>query len=105
VAGGNNTILCKVNWCSSNSFSFDVKPGETVYLKVSSGMKYFWPVYSIFLVAIVARLVFRIKMDQQLNMIASGIVIAAALYFFYYLTFGRKQYLKVEKDEDNIFAK
>jgi hypothetical protein len=38
---GTNVITCKVNWCSSNDFSFDVKPGETVYLKVASGMKYF----------------------------------------------------------------
>jgi hypothetical protein len=104
VPGGNNVITCKVNWCSSNAFAIDIKSGETVYLKVASGMKYFWAVYIPFVVVIIGRFLFKSQITPAVNIaigIISGIVM---LYFLYYITIGRKQYLKIEKDIKNIFA-
>jgi len=104
VPGGNHTIACKVNWCSSNNYDFEVKPGETVYLNVKSGMKYFWPVYAVFFSTLLVRILYKKKLSEQFNWVISGIMFACALYFLYFITIGRKQYLKVEKDTKNIFA-
>jgi hypothetical protein len=104
VPGGNNMITCKVNWCGSNTFTVDIKPGETVYLKVASGMKYFWAVYIPFVAVILGRLLFKSQITPPIDItiaVISGIVM---LYFLYYITIGRKQYLKVERDSKNIFA-
>ncbi|GAB2822159.1 hypothetical protein [Ferruginibacter profundus] len=105
VPGGANVITCKVNWCSSMPLTVDIKPGETVYLKVASGMKYFWAVYGVFLVALLGRLFLREKMTPEMNMAALAIFLVVIIYFGYYLTLGRKHYLKVEQDVNNIFAK
>ena len=105
VPGGSNEIVCKVNWCSSNTFSFTVNPGKTVYLKVGSGMKYFWIVYTIFFASIVSRVMFKTKITKEVNLIFGAILIICFVYFLYYISLGRKQYLKIEEDENNIFAK
>ena len=103
--GGTNVVVCKVNWCSSNSLSFDIKSGETVYLKVASGIKYFWVVYGFLMLALLGRTLFKRQMTPQLNVVMVSVSIVVMLYFLYYLTIGRKQYLKIEKDTNNIFAK
>ena len=105
VPGGINEIICKINWCSSNSFSVNIKSGETVYLKTGSGIKYFWAVYSIFLIAIIWKGILKFKMTPEMNKILIGVEIILLLYFIYYLTIGRKRYLKIEEDIHNIFAK
>ncbi len=104
VPGGNNKILCKINWCSSNDFSFDIKSGETVYLKVSSGIKYFWPVYILFIVGILWRYFFKEYITKEINWVIGPVYAACLFYIGYYLTFGRKKYLKIEPDTKNIFA-
>lgn len=105
VPGGTNVIVCKVNWCRSNSFSFDVKPGETIYLKVASGMKYFWVAYVLLLLMIVGRNFAKQYMTPEMNIAFIVIAVAVLCYFLFYITIGRDKYLKIEKDKDNIFAK
>ena len=103
--GGTNVVVCKVNWCSSNSLSFDIKPGETVYLKVASGMKYFWIMYALLMATLFGRIFFKQVMTPQIRIAEIAIAAIVVLYFLFYLTIGRKQYLKIEKDTNNIFAK
>ncbi len=49
VEPGVNSVQCKVDWYSSQPFNVDVKEGETNYLRVKSGIKYYW----LFMVAII----------------------------------------------------
>lgn len=105
VPGGTNTIACKVNWCGSNTYSFDVKPGETVYLKVTSGMKYFWFTYAVLMVLLLGRTFFKQLLTPQLNIVFIAVSIFVLAYFLFYLTIGRNKYLVIKEDKDNIFAK
>jgi len=105
VPAGTNSIECKVNWCGSTPLNLDIKPGETIYLKVGSGMKFFWAIYAVFIVAILGRLLLREKMTPEMNIAAMAIFVVVLVYFGYYITFGRKHYLKVEEDVNNVFAK
>ena len=107
VPAGENTITCKVNWCGSNSFVVNVKPGEKAFLKVRSGMKFFWPVYIVLMLTIIARFVTRgnESIRVEFDIVSLFVFIPAALYYLYYITIGRKAYLKIEEDVNNIFAK
>jgi hypothetical protein len=104
LPGGNHSITCKVNWCSSNNCDIEVRPGETVYLTVKSGMKYFWPVYAVFFFVLLLKSLFKKSFPEELDWVRWVVMLACALYSLYYLTFGRKQYLIVEEDTKNIFA-
>ena len=104
ATGGSTEVVCKVNWCSSNSFLVDVKPGETVYLKVASGMKYFWIMYAFLMFTLLGRVIFKKQMTTELSIVMIGIALAVMCYFLFYITIGRKQYLKIVKDDNNIFA-
>ena len=105
VPAGANAIVCKVNWCRSNSFAFDIKAGETIYLKVASGMKYFWVVYFFLLAILFGRTFFKQHLTPELNIAIIAIFVAVLCYFLFYITVGRNKYLKIEKDSNNIFAK
>ncbi len=106
VPAGENTITCKVNWCSSNDYIVSANPGKKIFLKVGSGMKYFWPIYIVLLVTIIARLFTRTDpvLRQNFNIIFLCVLIPVSCYYLYYITIGRNAYLKIEEDVDNIFA-
>ncbi len=106
MPAGPNEITCRVNWCRSNSFMVDVKAGEAVYLKVGSGMKYFWPVYILVLIVLLLRFArFTFTAYQQEVHIASLVILGlACLYYLYYLTIGRNNYLCIGPDTKNVFA-
>ncbi len=107
VPAGENTITCKVNWCSSNDYIVNVQPGKKAFLKVGSGIKYFWPVYIVLLITIIARFFMRTdtELRQKFNLISIFVLIPVVCYFLYYITISRRAYLKIEDDVDNIFAK
>jgi len=105
VPGGTNTIVCKVNWCRSNTFSFNVKAGETVYLKVSSGMKYFWVAYAILMVLLLGRTFIKQHVNFEMNIVVIVISFAVLGYFLFYTVIRRDKYLKIEEDQNSIFAK
>ncbi len=44
---GMHTVQCKLNWLSSLVHTVDLKEGANTYLKVSNGMKYYFPLYII----------------------------------------------------------
>ncbi|MBS1511407.1 MAG: hypothetical protein JST86_11240 [Bacteroidetes bacterium] len=104
VPSGSNTIVCKVDWCGSNVYTFDIKAGETVYLKVKSGMKYFWVAYICLILMIVVTRFLKNEMPFWVQASAIAMGIAVLCYFLYFITFGRNSYLHVGKDEKNIFA-
>lgn len=105
VPAGSNEIHCSINWLSSNSYTADIRPGEVVYLKVVSGIKYFWIAYGITIFFLVGRLFYRDRLKLDGNPIMAILLILVLCYYLYYLTIGRKSYLKIEEDSSSVFAK
>lgn len=106
VKPGTNSIECKLDWCGSRPFVIDIKEGETVYLRVRSGMKLFWLFYIALIVGVIMNVFYRRNPDrpQWVFPVTLILILPALLYLLYYTTIGRKDYLVVEKDTKNIFA-
>lgn len=107
IVAGSHTILCKIDWCSSEVYTIQAKEDDTIYLQVKSGMKYFLPMYIIFLGWLASGLVIKHKREllgdayPWVQWIVLGVPF---LYMLYYFTLGRKKYLVIDKDKTNVFA-
>lgn len=106
VLPGTISVQCKVDWYSSKPFSIDVKEGETAYLRVSSGMKYYWPFFISIIVGVFLVFYYKGKPDKPewVNIVPFFLLIPGVLYSLYYTTIGRKNYLVLQKDSKNVFA-
>ena len=106
VNSGSSTVECKIDWCGSKSFTVDLQKDETAYLKVRSGMKFYF--LFVMLLAVGVFLIFFYRSNpgkpSWVSPASLFLIIPAALYSLYYLTIGRKDYLVVEKDTKNVFA-
>ena len=106
VEPGSATVQCKVDWYSSRLLTVNVQQGETVYLRVRTGMKLYWPF--LIAVAVGAFLIFfyRKNPDRPSWAIPVGLilVIPGLIYSLYYMTIGRKDALIMEKYTKNVFA-
>ena len=105
VPGGSNEIHCTIYWLSSNSYTVDIRPGEVVYLKVGSGIKYFWIAYAITMFFLVGRLFYREQLKLDGSPLMAILLVLVSCYYLYYLTIGRKSYLKIEEDRSSVFVK
>ena len=107
VKPGANSVECKIDWRGSKAFPLNLKEGEISYLRVRNGMRFFYLL--IVIIAIVLFLAFYYKESPErptwLTSINFEVFVLTILYALYYLTIGRKNYLKIEKDTKNIFAK
>ena len=104
---GTHKVQCKLNWCVSREFEVSVQPGETSYLLVKSGLKYFWIFYILLLAGLGYNLYYtfaHIRRPSYVSNLVWILILPAVLYMLYYLTIGRKDYLIVGKDSKNIFA-
>ncbi|MBS1620599.1 MAG: hypothetical protein JST10_11525 [Bacteroidetes bacterium] len=106
VLPGSNTVQCKLGWYSSRPFTLDIKEGETVYLRVRSGMKLYWPLFMLVVAGLVLMFYFRSKTEKPewLMPVSLALIMPAIFYTLYYSIFGRKDYLLLQKDSKNIFA-
>ena len=106
VEPGANSIECKINWCGSRGYSANLQPGETTYLKVNSGMKLYYFFVGVMAVGVFLFVYYRDNPDKPswATPVSLVALFSAALYSLYYVTFGRKDYLLVEKDTKNVFA-
>ncbi len=78
---------------------------ENKFLLARNGMKYFWLFYILFILGLLSKILSRqlhlasdVVLEYQMIFFAPFI-----LYFLYYLTIGRKKYLILEEDHENIF--
>lgn len=102
-----HSIECKVDWCFSNRYELQANDGEMVYLQVKSGMKAFWLLYVVLIIFLVSSFLMpQVWKDlgEKGEWIRRAIVLIPIVYMGYYLTIGRRQYLKLEKDTSNVFA-
>ena len=90
---GRHMVNAKIDWCSSPEVIVEVSNGETVCLKVG-GFKYGQFLMRIGRIFIVLDLVLMIFFDfYWLNIFAVPVL----FLLLYYVTWGRKKYLQLEK--------
>ena len=106
VEPGNNSVECKVDWYRSRPFTMTLKEGETAYLRVKGAMKWYIPLVLLMAVGVFLIFYYRRNPDKPdwVFPVSLALIIPALLYSLYYITFGRKDYLVLEKDTNNIFA-
>jgi hypothetical protein len=106
VEPGMHTVQCSISWFKSLKLTAQVKDGETKFLVVRSGMKYYTVGYISLLVALVPGLLMRLAGIPQpsfFSWLQPALILPFLLYIVYYFSFGRKKYLLLEEDGDNIF--
>ena len=106
VDPGVHTIQCKIDWCSSPELHVEVKEGETKFLKAGSGMKYYTVGYIFLILSLGYGPILKlmgIARPENLSVIRVLIFVPFLLYMTYYLSLGRKKYISLEEDKDNIF--
>ena len=103
---GLHTLQCKVDWCSSPELTIEVKEGETGFLKTRSAMKYYTVGYVLLLLSLGSGPILKligISRPANFSTFQVAILIPFLLYLTYYLTLGRKKYISLKEDKDNIF--
>lgn len=105
VEPGEHKVSCKLSWYKTD-MNVTVNEGETRFLRVRMGMKYFGPAYVLLLLAILSDLIPRFAKFPKPDWWPWAklvIVVPIILYYLYYLTIGKKHYLLLEEDKKNIF--
>jgi len=106
VEPGMHTIQCKISRFGSAELNLLVNEGETKFLRVRSGMKYYFFLYILLLLALVSKFLLRmadIPKPEYLDWLQVVLVFPFILYFLYYVTIGKNKYLLLEEDKENIF--
>lgn len=103
---GIHKMQCKINWCSSAELNLQVNEGETKFLKVRSGMKYYLVGYILLILSLLSGVLLNlahIAKPPFFEWFQLILVLPFGLYLLYYLTIGKKKYLLLEEDKENIF--
>lgn len=106
VTPGGHKISCKVDWCGSREFDVNLQAGETAYLRVQSGMKYYWQFVlpMIMILFINAFMIFSGKQRPfWFNILIGLVCLPGAGYILYYTAFKRNEYLLVKYDDKSLF--
>ncbi len=101
-------IFCKVDWCSSREFDVNIAAGETAYLHVKSGMKYYWQFTIPLLIVLALNFYFTYSSSVRpmwFNYLLLAIAVPSVIYILYYTLFSRKDYLALGRDETTLFGK
>lgn len=107
VEPGTHSFQCKVAWYYSQDLKLNLGAGETTYLRVSNGMKYYWHSFLILLVGISLNIM-AVRQDTEKPLwallVEMALILPAVSYMLYYMTIGRRKYLVLEEDKENFFA-
>ena len=106
VEEGVHVVYLKFRFYRSASLTITLNKSETKFLLAQSGMKYFWTYYILFILALLLKpLIKNLETDISawLPYLQIGLMVPLLLYVLYYLTLGRKKYLLLEEDHNNIF--
>jgi hypothetical protein len=96
VTEGKHSICFKIDWCSSQTLSFDIHDKETKIFK-SGGFKYS-NLYSLIFISLIAlRFIFKNTFYIDFTSI---LICLATLIIIYYMTFGRKKYLTLTENQE-----
>jgi hypothetical protein len=106
VNPGVHTMQCKIDWCSSPVMDLTINSDESKFLELRSGMQYFGIGYILILVSLASDLLLKlahIPRPEYFAWIRVAVIIPVILYLVYYLSLGKKNYLKLQEDTNNIF--
>ena len=70
-------------------------------------MKYYWPMVVLLFAGVIINLLYRKDHEERplwMFILQFFLLLPSLLYMLYYLTVGRKYYLLIEEDKENIFA-
>ena len=107
VEPGNHVIQCHISWFSSPEFQFAVNRNEIVYLRCKGAARFYFPLTLLFVIGLMLSYFYSeeaVTRPAWLWWFKLATIAPYFLYALYYVTFGRKQYLKIEEDPDNVFA-
>lgn len=108
ISEGNHRLQCKINWYSSrDDFRINIGFNEIAYLRVKSGMRFYWPLFFLLLTGIFINLFFSGRPQEKpiwASFLQLILILPGLLYMLYHLGFARKKYLMVEEDNENIFS-
>jgi hypothetical protein len=106
VTPGVHKLQAKLGFFYSKEFSANVGVDQIVYLKTKSALRFYWPLYILLLAGVLLNLLNKNADKTVWIAPVEWICISPfILYFLYYLTAGRKKYLLLDDDKDNIFSK
>lgn len=99
-------LQCKIDWGSSPELELTLAEGETRFIQVGSGMKY----YSLFTVLMTLVLLsgpviryMHLSVPEDFTYLQLAILVPFLLYYVYYLSIGRGRYLLLKEDTTNVF--
>lgn len=103
---GVHKLQCKIDWGSSPELELTLAEGETRFVQVGSGMKY----YSLFTVLMILVLLsgpviryLHLSVPEDFTYLQLAILVPFLLYCVYYLSIGRGSYLLLKEDTTNVF--
>jgi hypothetical protein len=106
VTPGKHIVSCKVDWCGSRDYAFEVNEGEVAYLQVKNGARHF---FYFFIPAIVLYIAYKFgdTAGERPYLLYALIFVGLAYiaYMLYYTVISRKDYLSIEKDSTTLFGK
>jgi hypothetical protein len=93
VKSGKHKLNSKIDWCGSRTIEFEIKENETKTIELS-GFKYGTLILPIMLVILLIYVVAKTEFNTDLDFLSIfGIILFC--YPLYYLTFGKKEYLRI----------
>ena len=89
---GQHSLIAKIDWCSSPDFSFETNGKDSKILLLGGIRNWRWimPLSSIFVLL-------SLLLKNVSYYISTVLVLIPFLYFLYYLTIGRKNYLTIKE--------
>jgi hypothetical protein len=101
VPPGAHTVSATIDWCGSGDCPFEIKPGQTLHLRVKNGMRYYL-LLSIPVIIALSIYSYYSSLDTEtpawVIWLLIGCLLPDLLYLLYYFTIGRKKYLRIDRD-------
>lgn len=96
VPEGNHAIKARIDWCGSRELNFFISGDDKKYFKLS-GFKYSNIVMPLAIVLVILSLILRKVFHVDY---AAWLILPVFLILFYYLSFGRNEYLTLKQTEN-----
>lgn len=93
ISGGNHSVIAKIDWCSSKKVQININDDDQLILKVG-GFKIGKWMLPIGLSLILLHFALEYFLDIDF---IKYLIMAASFVLVYFITFGRKRYLYLEK--------
>jgi hypothetical protein len=93
IPEGTQTLVAKIDWCSSPEIDITIKGDETKYIEVSSSKSLKWMLY-IVMFSIVLGGGCRRSLPPQYRYV---VLIPFLLFIIYMVSIGRKNYLRIKE--------